>query len=249
MLQVATIAPQESQALAIALAERGAELLEAPVLAALGGEPRHLGPVGAALTTKLALNQLIASLTHAFSLSLHLVQRAGVEVEAFMAILRASALHAPTFDKKLPKELADDYGNPNFPSAHLRKDLQLFLQTARGLGLETRRASMGWRRCWSAPPPPAWMTSITAPCTGSRRGSSEADRACRSRRRGWARQRPGVGYLTHRKSVGRIDWPPGPPSAFTISLCGNGTRSRLVHQNEHVVHGSENHMFMVNYPR
>ncbi len=166
VLQVATIAPQESQELAAKLAELGAELLEVPVLgsrpealagtlqlmvggdaaalerarpvlAALGEEPRLLGPVGAALTTKLALNQLIASLTHSFSLSLHLVQRGGVDVEAFMAILRASALHAPTFDKKLAKELADDYANPNFPTAHLRKDLLLFLQTARGLGLET----------------------------------------------------------------------------------------------------------------
>jgi 3-hydroxyisobutyrate dehydrogenase len=167
VLQVATIAPQESRELATALAERGAELLEVPVLgsrpealagtlqlmvggdaatlerarpvlAALGSEPRLLGPVGAALTTKLALNQLIASLTHSFSLSLHLVQRAGVDVEAFMAILRTSALHAPTFDKKLAKELADDYANPNFPTAHLRKDLLLFLQEARGLGLETQ---------------------------------------------------------------------------------------------------------------
>jgi len=166
VLQVATIAPEESRELAVALANRGAELLEVPVLGsrpealagtlqlmvggeaaamerarpvltALGSEPRLLGPVGAALTAKLALNQLIASLTHSFSLSLHLVQRAGVDVEAFMAILRASALYAPTFDKKLAKELADDYANPNFPTAHLRKDLLLFLQTARGQGLET----------------------------------------------------------------------------------------------------------------
>ena len=112
-----------------------------PVLAALGGEPRLLGPVGAALTTKLALNQLIASLTHSFSLSLHLVQRAGVDVEAFMAILRASALHAPTFDKKLAKELADDYANPNFPTAHLRKDLQLFLQAAAAADLNSEGLS------------------------------------------------------------------------------------------------------------
>jgi len=166
VLQVATIAPDESQALAAGLAQRGAELLELPVLgsrpealagtlqlmaggtaaaleraqpvlADLGGAPHHLGPVGAALSTKLALNQLIASLTHSFSLSLHLVQQAGVDVEAFMAILRASALYAPTFDKKLAKELADDYANPNFPTAHLRKDLQLFLQAAAGAGLNT----------------------------------------------------------------------------------------------------------------
>jgi len=167
VLQVATIAPAESRALAIALQQRSARYLETPVLGsrpealagclqvmvggeladlerarpvlmALGGEPRHLGPIGAALHTKLALNQLIASLTHSFSLALHVVQQAGVEVETFMAILRESALYAPTFDKKLAKELADDYSNPNFPTAHLRKDLQLFLTAAAALQLETQ---------------------------------------------------------------------------------------------------------------
>ncbi|MFT5339544.1 MAG: 3-hydroxyisobutyrate dehydrogenase [Cyanobium sp.] len=167
VLQVATIAPAESRDLAIALQQRSARYLETPVLGsrpealagclqvmvggeladlerarpvlmALGGEPRHLGPVGAALHTKLALNQLIASLTHSFSLALHVVQQAGVEVETFMAILRESALYAPTFDKKLAKELADDYSNPNFPTAHLRKDLQLFLTAAAALQLETQ---------------------------------------------------------------------------------------------------------------
>ena len=166
VLQVATIGPAESRDLAIALQQRGAHYLETPVLGsrpealagclqvmvggeradlerarpvltALGGEPRHLGPVGSALHTKLALNQLIASLTHSFSLALHVVQQAGVEVEAFMAILRDSALYAPTFDKKLAKELADDYSNPNFPTAHLRKDLQLFVDAAAALELET----------------------------------------------------------------------------------------------------------------
>ncbi len=84
---------------------------------------------------------MIASLTHSFSLSLHLVQRAGVDVEKFMAILRASALYAPTFDKKLAKELADDYVNPNFPTAHLRKDLQLFLLAAADAGLNSEGLS------------------------------------------------------------------------------------------------------------
>ena len=166
VLQVATIGPAESRDLAIALQQRGVHYLETPVLGsrpealagclqvmvggeradlewarpvltALGGEPHHLGPVGSALHTKLALNQLIASLTHSFSLALHVVQQAGVEVDAFMAILRDSALYAPTFDKKLAKELADDYSNPNFPTAHLRKDLQLFVDAAAALQLET----------------------------------------------------------------------------------------------------------------
>lgn len=166
VINVATIAPAESQALAAAVGERSGRFLEAPVLGSrpealagtlqimAGGEPevfeealpllrqlapapRLLGPVGAGLITKLALNQLIASLTHAFSLSLHLVQDSGGDVEAFMELLRGSALYAPTFDKKLSKLLADDFTNPNFPTAHLRKDLLLFLSSARQQGLDT----------------------------------------------------------------------------------------------------------------
>jgi len=98
----------------------------------------HLGEVGTAMAAKLALNQLIASLTHAFSLSLHLVQRSGVEVEAFMDLLRGSALYAPTFDKKLERELKGDYSNPNFPTAHLRKDLALFQAAAQASGLDAQ---------------------------------------------------------------------------------------------------------------
>ena len=165
VLQMGTIGVQESVALAEAVAARGGRYLEAPVLGsrpeALAGtlqlmaggpaalmdealpllrdlapEPRYLGPVGSAMATKLALNQLIASLTHAFSLSLHLVQRQGVDPEAFMGLLRSSALYAPTFDKKLQRELDGDYANPNFPTAHLRKDLALFQAAAADAGLE-----------------------------------------------------------------------------------------------------------------
>jgi len=62
-----------------------------------------MGEVGSAAAVKLALNQLIASLTAAFSLSLGFVQRQGTDVELFMQILRQSALYAPTFDKKFPR--------------------------------------------------------------------------------------------------------------------------------------------------
>lgn len=166
VLQIGTIGVEQSRVLAHDLAGLAAELLEAPVLGSrpealagalqimaggpkdlfqealpllqdLGPEPRWMGDVGSGLETKLALNQLIASLTHAFSLSLHVVQGSGVDPEAFMAILRSSALYAPTFDKKLPKLLSGDFSNPNFPLAHLRKDLLLFLETAQAQGLQS----------------------------------------------------------------------------------------------------------------
>ena len=107
-----------------------------PLLEHLSQEPMLVGPIGSGAATKLALNQLIASLTHAFSLSLRLVQQAGVPVEMFMAILRPSALYAPTFDKKLQRMLNGHYDDPNFSTALLRKDLRLFLEEATAAGLQ-----------------------------------------------------------------------------------------------------------------
>jgi 3-hydroxyisobutyrate dehydrogenase len=79
---------------------------------------------------------LIASLTTAFSLSLGLLQSSGVSVEEFMQILRPSALYAPTFDKKLVRMVERNYANPNFPTKHLLKDVKLFLDEARTVGLQ-----------------------------------------------------------------------------------------------------------------
>ena len=107
-----------------------------PLLSHLAQDPLLVGPVGSGAATKLALNQLIASLTHSFSLSLQLIQRAGVPVETFMAILRPSALYAPTFDKKLQRMLDHTYADPNFSTALLRKDLGLFLEEATTAGLQ-----------------------------------------------------------------------------------------------------------------
>jgi len=165
VIQMGTIAPQESLQLQEAIADQGGHYLEAPVLGSIpeaeagtlivmvggspeqfqqwlpllrcfGPEPRLIGPVGQAATLKLAMNQLIAALTAAFALSLGLIQRQGVEVEAFMATLRSSALYAPTFDKKLSRMLERNYANPNFPTKHLLKDVNLFLATAAATGLE-----------------------------------------------------------------------------------------------------------------
>ena len=86
-----------------------------------------MGPTGSAAASKLALNQLIASLTHGYSLALRLVQASGLEIERFMEVLRPSALYAPTVDKRHDRMLSNDSTNPNFSTALLRKDLQLFV--------------------------------------------------------------------------------------------------------------------------
>lgn len=166
IIQMGTIAQEESVALQAEVEDAGGSYCEAPVLGSLaeakagtlfvmvGGsdaqfdrwnplfrslsrEPRLIGPVGKAASLKLALNQLIAAEIAAFALSLGLVQRAGVSVDTFMAILRESALFAPTFEKKLPRLLTRDYQHPNFSTSHLMKDVDLFLKEASHYELET----------------------------------------------------------------------------------------------------------------
>ena len=166
LLQMATIGPEHSRCLQDAAHAHGADYLEAPVLGSIpearagslllmvgatkelfaqyrplltvfGENIVHVGEVGQAAAMKLAFNQLIAGLTASFSLSLGLVQEEGVRVELFMDMLRDSALYAPTFDKKLLRMLQRDYANPNFPTRHLLKDIDLFIDAAGDHGLTT----------------------------------------------------------------------------------------------------------------
>ena len=162
IIQMGTIAPQESRGFLAQAGDLGMEYLEAPILGSipearagalllmvgasseqferlgtlfstLGENPLHVGMVGKAAALKLAMNQLIAGLTASFAVSLGFIRREGVVVDQFMQVLRDSALYAPTFDKKLDKMLTGDYANPNFPLKHLAKDVHLFLDAAGGL--------------------------------------------------------------------------------------------------------------------
>jgi 3-hydroxyisobutyrate dehydrogenase len=166
IIQMGTIAPDESREIAKRITHHQGRYLECPVLGSLpeartgtlilmaggsnddyktalpllnliGKNPQHIGSVGQGSTVKLAMNQLIAGLTSSFSLSLALVEKEGIETEQFMKIVRDSALYAPTFDKKLERMLQRDFANPNFPTKHLAKDTRLFLSVAKRLGLET----------------------------------------------------------------------------------------------------------------
>lgn len=167
IIQMGTIAPDESKQLLGKVIAKGGEYLEAPVLGSIpevksgqllvmvgatesqfqhwqellqhfSPQPLLIGKVGTAAALKLALNQMIAGLTSTFALSLSFVQQQGVDVDTFMTILRDSALYAPTFDKKLTRMCEGNFANPNFPSKHLLKDIKLFLTSAQNIGLNTK---------------------------------------------------------------------------------------------------------------
>ncbi|MFM5897234.1 MAG: NAD(P)-dependent oxidoreductase [Dolichospermum sp.] len=164
IIQMGTITPLESQEIRDAVVAAGGEYIEAPVLGSIpeaktgklivmvGGEeeqyqrhfpllqhfgdhPVHIGPVGTASTLTLALNQLIASLTTSFALSLAFIQLQGIDVDLFMQILRESKLYAPTFDQNLRRMLDGNYNHANLPTKQLIKEIDLFISEAKSLGL------------------------------------------------------------------------------------------------------------------
>jgi len=165
IIQMSTIAPKESIELANEVIKAGGNFIEAPVLGSIQqvkegslfvllagdndvieenkpllkqfGELIYIGSYGKAASLKLALNQLIASLTSAFSISLGIVLKENIDVDLFMNILRRSALYAPTFDKKLTNMLTRNFEPANFPTKHLLKDVNLILDEADSLNLET----------------------------------------------------------------------------------------------------------------
>lgn len=165
VINSSTIAPSESAEIGRRVEALGGEYLEAPVLGSIPqaqggtlqlllggsealidrldpllgalGKATHFGEVRSGAAAKLAFNQLIGSLTAAFSMSLGLVQREGVDVDRFMETLRESALYAPTFDKKLDNMLGHSFDKANFPLKHLLKDIRLFTQSACGQEIDT----------------------------------------------------------------------------------------------------------------
>ncbi|MDJ0553826.1 MAG: NAD(P)-dependent oxidoreductase [Microcoleaceae cyanobacterium MO_207.B10] len=165
VIQMGTISPTESKQIRDEVVACGGEYLEAPVLGSIpqvksgslivmvgaepeqfekwsgllkvfSPEPLYIGEVGSGAAIKLAMNQLIGSLTTAFALSLGLIVREGIDVDLFMQIVRDSALYAPTFDKKLQRMLERNYENPNFPAKHLFKDTNIFINAAESVGLD-----------------------------------------------------------------------------------------------------------------
>lgn len=164
VIQMGTIAPEESQTFQKQVGDMGGDYFECPVLGSVaeagcgqlilmvggspqqfdqwgeflevfGPDPYYIGPVGYAAALKLAMNQLIGSLMTAFAQSLGLVQRYGIDEQLFLKVLMKSALFAPMFEKKMPRLLTRDYDHPNFPLKHLVKDINLFVKTAESINL------------------------------------------------------------------------------------------------------------------
>ncbi|HEX2810373.1 MAG TPA: NAD(P)-dependent oxidoreductase [Kineosporiaceae bacterium] len=160
-LDMSTVSPQTSRALAHRVACRGAAMLAAPVSGSLpaaergslaviaGGDPdafarvepilRQLGRTvtfvgdnGHALLLKLAINISLGVQMLAFSEGLLLAERGGVQRQVALDVLTSSAIGSPMLAARAPL-LLELPDQAWFDVAQMQKDIRLALDSARDL--------------------------------------------------------------------------------------------------------------------
>ncbi len=163
-IDMSTIAPTATRAIAERLAERGIALLDAPVTGSrpkaedgtltimLGGEGNaferarplfeamgelvvHVGPQGHGEMAKLVNNMLAAVNAAALGEGLTLARAAGVDTGRLLEVLAAGAGASTMLDLKAQPMLDGDF-EALFKLEHMLKDVRHCLAEARALGLE-----------------------------------------------------------------------------------------------------------------
>ena len=163
VLQMGTLAPETTMALAAEVRERGGELLDAPVMGSAaeaasgqlwilaGGDPATLerarpllaslaqegyyaGEVGQGARLKLANNLLGANLVTALAETMALIEACGIDPALYARVLQGSNLGTRMLVGKATQMVAGDYA-ARFSIANEYKDVGLALHLARVLGL------------------------------------------------------------------------------------------------------------------
>ena len=159
-LEMSTIAPSTSAAIAAEFRRRGASMLDVPVVGSakmvekkeavllVGGETRdfermspllhyisrevlHVGPNGAGLSLKLVHNLTLGSYVVALSEAIHFGLEAGLQPGFIEKLLVSlSSVRSPNSAIKVPKILRSDY-TTQFSLKHMIKDLSIIEGEAR----------------------------------------------------------------------------------------------------------------------
>lgn len=100
-----------------------------PVFAAVSERVVHCGPIGAGTQVKLAGNAIIAAMLQAFSEGLLVTSKAGVDPKKLIEVVQASGFRSPYYDFKGAALLAHDFST-HFSIDLMHKDLSLFVENA-----------------------------------------------------------------------------------------------------------------------
>ena len=162
-VDMSTIAPPDTRRIGAALAERGVQLLDAPVTGSapraedgsltimVGGEAEdfararpllesmgaliaHVGPLGQGETLKLINNALGAANVAAVAEALLLADAAGIDLDAMVEVVSSGSGASAQLALKSAAMRAHDF-TPQFKTAHMLKDVRLCLEEAQSAGV------------------------------------------------------------------------------------------------------------------
>ena len=105
-----------------------------PILATLGTEIHHVGPLGSALVVKIVNNVMSMGNVAVAAEAMVLGVKAGMDPQRLFDILSTSGGRSHHFLKRFPNVLAGDF-DPRFSIALSRKDLGLAARMAESLGV------------------------------------------------------------------------------------------------------------------
>ncbi len=158
LIDMSTVSPATSRKLAGAVAAKGAEFLDAPVvgskgpategtlviligglpitverarpvLAAMGKTLIYAGGVGAGAALKLATNLMLAHVGAGFAEALLLVEKSGLQPNKLLEVLEASTFRSPYYQTKGASMIKREFAT-HFALKHMHKDLRLMSEQA-----------------------------------------------------------------------------------------------------------------------
>ncbi len=164
LIDMSTVAPEESRATAVRISGHGWAMLDAPVfgstgpakegklgimvggetalfeeqrdlLATMGSFLLHVGPQGSGAMAKLCFNLMVAAQVGSLAEAMTLAAKGGIPLEAMGTIIKSSGIVSNLIERKIGNIVAGDYA-PAFPLKHLHKDLGLMTDTARQVGVQ-----------------------------------------------------------------------------------------------------------------
>ena len=161
LIDMSTVAPEQSRSIAIEIGARGWQMLDAPVfgstgpakdgklgimvggdaalfeaqrelLGVLGKFLTHLGPQGAGAVAKLAFNLMVAAQLTSLAEAMTLAVRGGIEAQKMAEVILASNVSSELIQRKVGSIVSGNFA-PAFPLRHMHKDLGLMIDTGHAM--------------------------------------------------------------------------------------------------------------------
>lgn len=173
-IDMSTVSPESSRAMAEKVRETGADYLEAPVLgsrkpaadatlviltggnaetakraepilSAMGNRVIHMGEVGAAAQMKLIVNQIMATILCVFAEGALTGLAAGLSADRILEVLAGSVVDCPAIRIKGKDMLGERRFDVQFPLKHALKDLRLAASAGDAQGIPTPVTAAAWQ--------------------------------------------------------------------------------------------------------